>query len=143
VSKTGQIMFKVNKMESGFYGLLFVVGFTLSTIYLVMVDNQAPLLFSAIPLMVFAIAALVRSLYTPLIAFSQNGFYIRSGLFFAPKFYRFDAIREIRAFNSDHEVEFITTKDQVIHISIRRLSPKDRIRFIFLLESDVNRKHLG
>ncbi len=136
-------MFKVNKLESGFYGLLFIIGLVLSTVYLLTVQNRTLMLFSAIPLMVFAMVALARSLYTPLIAFSQNGLYIRSGLFLAPKFYRFDAIREIRALNSDHEIEFVTTKNQTVHISIRRLSQKDRIRFIFLLESDVNRKHIG
>lgn len=136
-------MFKVNKWETGFYGLLFIVGFVFTTLYLQMVNNQALMFFSAIPLMIFAVIALARALYTPLIAFSENGFYIRSGLFIAPKFYRFDAIREVKSLNSDHEIEFVTTKDQIVHISIRRLSPKDRIRFIFLLESDVNRKHIG
>jgi hypothetical protein len=143
VQNTEQIMFKVNKLESGFYGLLFVAGLFLASGNDLFPNNQVGIRLTAIALIAFSAAAFARSLNTPLIAFSEKGFYIRSNLFFAPKFYQFETIREIRPLKSDHELEFITSKDSRARISIRRLSRKDRIRFIFLLESDVNRKHIS
>jgi uncharacterized membrane protein YobD (UPF0266 family) len=136
-------MFKVKKSESGFYGCLFIGGILLSVACNILPDKQIGILLSAIALTAFAAVAFARSLRIPIIAFSEKGFYIRSNLFLAPKFYQFETIREIRPLKSDHELEFITSTGNYVRLSIRRLSRKDRIRFIFLLESDVNRKHIG
>ncbi|HDQ45814.1 MAG TPA: hypothetical protein ENN17_10015 [bacterium] len=136
-------MFKVTRWESVLYGLLFISGLLFMIVLGLFPTGRTRMFLSAAPVTLFAVVAFTRSLSVPIIAFSENGFYIRSGLFLSPKFHRFDAIREVRAIKSDHEILCITTQGETVHISLRRLSPKDRIRCIFLLESDVNRKHIG
>lgn len=136
-------MFKVSKLESGFYSILLLIGIILAAIYGNMMTRSPLFFIVSIGVILFATIAFFRSLRTPLIAFEEKGFSIRSNLFTTPEYYEFHSIKHVRALQSDHVLEFERIQDDPVSITLRHLSKKDRIRFIFLLESDVNRKHVS
>ena len=73
------------------------------------------------------------------IVFEETGVIVRRGLFFLPQHFRFDQITNIRTIEPDKHIHFQINSCHEIKISLCRLKKEDRIRFIFLIESDVNR----
>ncbi len=73
------------------------------------------------------------------IIFEERGVFVRRGLLFIPHHFRFDQITNIRTIKPDKHINFQIDRMHEIKLSLARLEKKDRIRFIFLIESDVNR----
>ncbi|MFC1569754.1 hypothetical protein ACFL4L_05930 [bacterium] len=73
------------------------------------------------------------------IIFEESGIIIRKGLFFLPYHLKFIQITNIRTIKPDKHIHFQVDESHEIHLPLSRLTKEDRIRFIFLIESDVNR----
>jgi hypothetical protein len=73
------------------------------------------------------------------ILFEEEGVIVRKGLFLQPHHFRFDQITNIRTIKPDKHIHFLVNSKHEVQISLSGLEKKDRIRFIFLIESDVNR----
>ena len=73
------------------------------------------------------------------IVFNENGIVIRRGVFFIPQHLRFEQITNIRTIQPDKHIHFQIDMAHEVRLALSRLKKKDRIRFIFLIESDVNR----
>lgn len=73
------------------------------------------------------------------VVFNENGIVIRRGVFFIPQHLRFEQITNIRTIQPDKHIHFQIDMAHEVRLALSRLKKKDRIRFIFLIESDVNR----
>ncbi|MBN1781966.1 hypothetical protein JW948_12615 [bacterium] len=73
------------------------------------------------------------------IVFEEKGVSVRMGVFMLPRHFRFDQITNIRTIKPDRHIHFQINSTHDIQLPLSRLKKKDRIRFIFLIESDVNR----
>jgi hypothetical protein len=73
------------------------------------------------------------------IVFNENGIVIRRGVLFIPQHLRFEQITNIRTIQPDKHIHFQIDMKHEVRLAVSRLEKKDRIRFIFLIESDVNR----
>lgn len=135
-------MFKVSKLESGIYSILLLAGIILAALFGFYMNHSPVFLVISLILIFFATIAFYRSVATPLIYFSEDGFSIRTNLFAPSQFYEFQSIKAVRGLQSEHVLEFDRIQEAPVSLNIKHLSKKDRIRFIFLLESDVNRRHV-
>jgi len=73
------------------------------------------------------------------VIFEESGIIIRRGLLFLPYHFQFTQITNINTIKPDKHINFQIDKTHEIQIPLSRLTKPDRIRFIFLIESDVNR----
>lgn len=94
-----------------------------------------------IVLCIFCLLQLLWYLFKPYISISKNMIIVNPGIFNKTKKYPFDEIVKIEHINPESKIKFHTKDGKRIQLPFYRLSKKNRIRFVFLVESDFNRKH--
>jgi len=142
MEKQSVVNFKVKAKERLVYSLLCGLGLaSLSLSQFVL--NLGSFIF-IISSLVAGVGAMlfVYATRSPIILFTDDGFYYKPALLSNRAYYMFDEIQFILPSGSNDIVHFQLEDGQTVHIHLKHLNQKDHIRFIFLLESDVNRKHV-
>jgi len=73
------------------------------------------------------------------IIFIDSGIIVRKGFLFIPCHFKFNQITNIHTIKPDKHINFQIDEHHIIQLPLSRMNKQDRIRFIFLIESDVNR----
>lgn len=136
------VNFKVKTKQQLAFGLLAGLG-----ILLLIVGQLQPNLDNVFSWAAGAVTGVgvflfLYALRNPVIRFTEKGFYFKPALISKNAFYAFDSIQYILPSDSNHTVRFQMDDGRSVCLMLNHLNPKDHIRFIFLLESDVNRKHV-
>ncbi|MBN2104092.1 hypothetical protein JW835_08650 [bacterium] len=73
------------------------------------------------------------------VIFNETGIIVRKGFFIIPHHFEFSQITNIHTIKPDRHINFQINEKHIIQLPLSRMKKEDRIRFIFLIESDVNR----
>jgi len=93
--------------------------------------------FTAIPFLIL----FMRWLISPYIQITSDTITLFPLVFWLqPRSFLLDQIAEVHIDSRSAELTFVDTDGQPVRIPLRSMKDKDRIRFIFLFESDFNRK---
>ncbi len=142
MEKQSAVNFKVKTKDQLAYSLLSGLGLLslIFTQFFIEVGKIIPLLSGIIA----GIGAIlfIYAVRSPVILFTDQGFYFKPALISRCVYYAFDDIQYILPSDSNNTIRFQLEDGQIIHLHLKHLNLKDHIRFVFLLESDVNRKHV-
>ena len=135
--------FRIRIIEIFAYLLLLFIGVVILYIQLRwhVVPWQSLFLSVNIVLCMFCLLQLLWYLFKPYISISKNMIIAYPGIFMKAQKYPFNEIVKIEHINPESKIKFHTKNGERIQLSFYRLSKKNRIRFVFLVESDINRKH--
>lgn len=142
VNKNG-IVFKTNQLKNCFNVVWIVFG-------ILLLFDWLPLnLFSGWLAAVFGSALILFGvlngfwhLMHPYLVIREEGIAYYPYPFIIKKFFAFKHIKNVHFINPEYSVTFQMHDGESKSINIAPLSKKDRIRSIFLIESDINRKHI-
>lgn len=142
MEKQSAIYFKVKAKEKLAYGLSGGLAFASLILFRFALNWSGPVILITGLVTGVGIILFLYAIRTPVVHFIENGFYFRPALLSFRTYYAFDDIQHILPSDINNSVHFQLEDGQTIHLHLNHLNPKDHIRFIFLLESDVNRKHV-
>ena len=137
------LSFKVKKIEHCIYLLLILGGLGLYFITRQLSSQfwKDLLVLSSFIICIFSFIHILFFLTKPYLHISQANLSIRRSFFTKQKKYDLSRIQEIIKIKPDSYILLFSMQGQHIKIPIHRLSKENRIRLIFLLESDMNRKN--
>ena len=142
MDKPSAVHFKVKAKQQLALGMLCGLGFIALILFqlVLRIDGWASVLSGLVT--VAGGVLFIYAIRSPVIRFVDEGFYFKPSLISGRAYYAFDEIEHILPSETNNTVHFQLENGQTVHLHLNHLGHKDHIRFIFLLESDVNRKHV-
>lgn len=135
--------FRIRILEILVYLIILLLGIVILTIYPKGNTHSWRLFFFPLPIVLslLSLLQLLWYIFKPYVSISNESITLYPGVFLKSRNYAFNEIVKIVHVNPESKIEFHIKNGGKIQLPFYRLSKKDRIRFVFLLESDINRKH--
>lgn len=135
------VIFRRNRFKIGFpiflFGVLLIVAVYFSSF-------KSMGIVGFIFLMIFLVRGILM-MKMPYLSLSDHRLTVYRGFFLQPRTFHLNTIDQVYSLKPEAYIELLSEgpfPERKIKIDLRPLERKDRIRFIFLLESQINRKKI-